>query len=181
MAIDLRAAKAREGGGAGATDERAEHEAGIAEHHRTPEVAMVEHERIGRGGFVAPQTDLGGELHLAPRLARLRNREPRRQVRDTRAGEHRVGAEHLHAIGQVARAPHRGVLPAVGRCIEIGWELGFVGAPRLRIGLGSQRCDAVVTETAEVLVLRVDLEHPVPDPVVEVVAARGARASTQKS
>ena len=59
------------------------------------------------------------------------------------------------------RAPDRGPLPAVGRCVEIRRELGLVGAPRVGFGLRAQRVDALGTEPGEVLVLVVDLEHPV--------------------
>ncbi len=74
---------------------------------------MVEHERVGGDGVVAPEADLGGELHVAAGGVRLRDAEPGRQVGDPGAGEDRVGVEGDDAGGEVAGAPRRGELPPV--------------------------------------------------------------------
>ncbi len=144
---------------------------GVAQHRGAREVAVVEDERIGRRRLVTPQPDLGRELHVAAGGPGLRDAEPCRQVGDAGAGQHRVGVERAHTVGEVPGAGDGGQLPAVGRRVQVGLVRGLVGAPRVGGGLGSQRRDPVVAETGEVLVLVVDVEHPVADPRVEVVAA----------
>ncbi len=85
-------------------------------------------------------------------------------------------AARFDPIGQMARAPHGRVLPRVCRRVEVGRERGRVGLPRVGRRLGPQRRDAFRTEALDPLFLRLDIEDPVADPVVVVVApGRGAR------
>ncbi len=133
---------------------------------------MVEHERVRRRRVVAPQPDLGRELHVAPGVPRLRDAEPRRQVGDAGAGKHRVCTKRTHAVGKVPGAEDGGPLPSIGRCIQVGRVRGLVRVPRVGIGLRPQRRDPVAIQASDVLALVVDLEDPVPDPVVEVLPAR---------
>ena len=137
---------------------------------------MVQHERVGGRRVVAPQPDLRGELHVAIRVARELHAEPRGEIRDARAREHRVGVERDDALGEIARAPHRGALPRVHRA-----RRGRAGTPARRschesgAALARSACDALGTELLDPLLLRLDVEHPSLDPRVVVVApGRGA-------
>jgi hypothetical protein len=125
---------------------------------------------------VVPQTDLGRELHLGALLARELHAEPGREVRDPRTREHRVGAGRDDPRREMARPPDRGAFPRIHRRVEIGRERRRVGAPRLGIGFRSQRGDALRAEPVDPLLLRLDVEDPVPDPlVVRLLAGPGGR------
>lgn len=60
-AIDLRRAQATDQAGARAGCQGGEHQLAVPDHHRGGKAPVIEHERVGRGRLVPPQSELGGE------------------------------------------------------------------------------------------------------------------------
>ncbi len=77
----------------------------------------------------------------------------------------------VDALGEVARAPHRRALPRVHGGVEVRHVVLAISAPRVGRRFCAQRRDAIGTESLEPLVLRLDVEHPVPDPFVVAIAS----------